>query len=238
MSNASRHVYNPFSLIVFGIIVVLAILFVIVFVGLVGTAFEILGFSTLDIVLLLLATLAGSFINIPLFTLRSDEPVITDAYVTVFGMTYRVPAVSEGSRKTTVAVNVGGALIPIAVSLYLLWRFPATVGFAVLGVTIVAIISHFIARPVKGVGIVSPGFIAPIVAAVFALVMSAQFSTVNVFTLAYVSGVLGTLIGADLTNLNAIKGLGAPVASIGGAGTFDGVFLSGIMAILIAILFV
>jgi uncharacterized membrane protein len=49
-----------------------------------------------------------------------------------------------------------------------------------------------------------------------------------------VCGVLGTLIGADLTNLGAIKQVGAPIASIGGAGTFDGVFLSGIIAVLLA----
>jgi hypothetical protein len=45
---------------------------------------------------------------------------------------------------------------------------------------------------------------------------------------------MGTLIGADLLNLGAIQGLGAPVASIGGAGTFDGIFLTAILAVLIA----
>jgi uncharacterized membrane protein len=52
--------------------------------------------------------------------------------------------------------------------------------------------------------------------------------------LAYISGSLGTLIGADLLNLNNIQGLGAPVASIGGAGTFDGIFVTGILAVLLA----
>jgi uncharacterized membrane protein len=52
--------------------------------------------------------------------------------------------------------------------------------------------------------------------------------------LAYVSGSLGTLIGADLLNLDKVPGLGAPVASIGGAGTFDAIFLTGILAVLIA----
>lgn len=237
MSDIRSHVYNPFSLVITSFIVlILVLLFAFFFFGFVGTAFEILGFSIQDIVLLLLATFIGSFINIPLFTLTSDEPVVTDTYVTVFGVKYRVPPAVEGSRKTVVSVNVGGALIPVAVSLYLLWRFPETIGFAILGVTLVAIVSHFIARPVKGVGIVSPGLVAPAASAIFALVISAQVSSVNVFTLAYVSGVLGTLIGADLTNLKAIKGLGAPVASIGGAGTFDGVFLSGVVAILIAVL--
>jgi uncharacterized membrane protein len=52
--------------------------------------------------------------------------------------------------------------------------------------------------------------------------------------LAYISGSLGTLIGADLLNLDRINGLGAPVASIGGAGTFDGIFITGIIAVLLA----
>jgi uncharacterized membrane protein len=56
----------------------------------------------------------------------------------------------------------------------------------------------------------------------------------NVAAVAYVSGTLGTLIGADLLNLGRIQGLGAPVVSIGGAGTFDGIFLTGVVAVLLA----
>ncbi len=236
MADVRRYVYNPFShVITLFIVLILIILFAFIFFGLVSVAFSRIGFPTSDIVLLLIATLVGSFINIPLFTLRSHEPVVTDTYVTVFGMTYRVPAITEGSRKTVIAVNVGGAIIPTAISLYLLWQFPEIIGFAALGIALVAIVSHLVARPVRGVGIVSPALVSPIVAAVFALVASSQLSSVNgAFALAYVSGVLGTLIGADLTNLRAIKGIGAPVASIGGAGTFDGVFLSGIIAVLLA----
>jgi hypothetical protein len=37
-----------------------------------------------------------------------------------------------------------------------------------------------------------------------------------------------------LLNLGKIQGLGAPVASIGGAGKFDGIFLTGIIAVLLA----
>lgn len=235
MAEVRRYFYNPFSRVTtLFIFFALVILVAFIFFGLVSAAFGRIGFSARGVILLLIATLAGSFINIPLVTLKSREPVITNTYVTVFGMTYRVPAVTQGERKTVIAVNVGGALIPVAVSLYVLWQFPQTVGFAVVGIALVGIISHLIARPVKGVGIVSPAFLAPIVAAVFALAITFQFPSVNVFALAYVSGVLGTLIGADITNLRVIKGLGAPVASIGGAGTFDGVFLSGIIAVLLA----
>jgi uncharacterized membrane protein len=76
----------------------------------------------------------------------------------------------------------------------------------------------------------TPIFIPPLVAALSAYLLLPAAPKV----IAYVSGVLGTLIGADLSNLNRIPKLGAPVASIGGAGTFDGIFLTGIVAVLLA----
>lgn len=74
-----------------------------------------------------------------------------------------------------------------------------------------------------------------VLAAVYTIIIFTLFSGVaNAFALAYVCGVLGTLIGADLTNLGAIKQVGAPISSIGGVGTFDGLSLSGIIAVLLA----
>jgi uncharacterized membrane protein len=78
-------------------------------------------------------------------------------------------------------------------------------------------------------------FIPPVVAAVAAWVLAALFGGYgHVDAIAYVGGVLGTLVGADIANLGKLRDLGAPVASIGGAGTFDGVFLTGIVAVLLA----
>ena len=65
---------------------------------------------------------------------------------------------------------------------------------------------------------------------IVALLLSREYAP----PLAYIGGSMGTLIGADLFNLDRIGGLGAPVASIGGAGTFDGIFLTGILAVLLA----
>jgi uncharacterized membrane protein len=99
-----------------------------------------------------------------------------------------------------------------------------------LAVAAVALVTHHLAQPVRGVGITLPIFIPPIVAVVCSLLLSWR----QAGPLAYVGGSMGTLIGADLMNLGRIQGLGAPVASIGGAGTFDGVFLVGIVAVLLA----
>jgi uncharacterized membrane protein len=87
-----------------------------------------------------------------------------------------------------------------------------------------------LATPVEGVGIAVPVFVPPIVTAIVAVLLARHHAA----PLAYISGSLGTLIGADLLNLGAVQGLGAPVASIGGAGTFDGIFLTGILAVLLA----
>jgi uncharacterized membrane protein len=107
-----------------------------------------------------------------------------------------------------------------------------TLVYSLVGVAIVAAVTKLIAKPVKGIGIITPAFVAPVVAAIVAVLIAPDSALV----VAYVAGVLGTLIGADLLNLGKLGCLGAPVASIGGAGTFDGVFLSGIIAVIIAAL--
>ena len=106
---------------------------------------------------------------------------------------------------------------------------PSAAHYALLGTMIVAAITHLVARPIRGLGIATPALIPPLTAASMAYLFSSSAPAV----VAYVSGVLGTLIGADITNLHKIPKLGARIASIGGAGTFDGVFLSGIIAVLL-----
>lgn len=145
-----------------------------------------------------------------------------------FGMQYMIPAVTERAG-TVIAINLGGAVIPVILSIYLIVKNRLYLG-SVLAVGIVTVVVHLVAYPVPGVGIAAPMFIPPLAAAVVALVISRQHAA----PLAYIAGSLGTLIGADLLNLSRIQGLGAPVASIGGAGKFDGIFMTGLIAVLLA----
>ena len=227
-----KTIYFQHSFLFFAILLVLLFAVVaLIFFGAVSIAFKNIGFTPLTIFLILMGTLIGSFINIPVFKLKTTTPMIRDETVNWFGITYRIPQVEYGETITTVAVNVGGALIPTGVCVYLLLKSaPSLIFLCLVGVFAVAVLTHAVARPVKGVGITTPIFIPPIAAAVLAIILSPA----HAITIAYVSGVLGTLIGADLLNLRKIPKLGAPVASIGGAGTFDGVFLTGIIAVLLA----
>ena len=226
-----KTIYFQHSFLFFALLLVLIFAVVaLVFFGAISIAFQDVGFTPLTIFLILVACLVGSSINIPIVKLRTKIPVVHDDYVSWFGVTYRIPHVEYGETATMLAVNVGGALIPTGVSIYLLSKSSlSTIILCLVGILAVALVTHIIARPVKGVGIATPAFIPPIAAAVAAFVLMPSQPR----TIAYVAGTLGTLIGADLLNLRKIPKLGAPVASIGGAGTFDGVFLSGIIAVLI-----
>ncbi|HTV87680.1 MAG TPA: DUF1614 domain-containing protein [Stellaceae bacterium] len=186
-----------------------------------------IGLSSRAALILLLASLGGSYFNIPVAQLPSSQ-VLANAQISFFGMRYVIPVAVEWPG-TLIAINVGGALIPILMSLYLLIRYRLWWRAAV-AVAAVTIVCHGFAAPVRGLGIAMPVFVPPLVAATVALLLSRRLAA----PLAYVGGSLGALIGADLLNLAQVQGLGAPIASIGGAGTFDGVFLTGIVAVLLA----
>jgi uncharacterized membrane protein len=189
-------------------------------------AYERIGLSAGWLYAVIVGSLVGSRINIPVRRIP-DRTEKRDTQVVVFGVRYRVPEVIH-TGQTVLAVNVGGAIIPSALAVYLVIRNDVW-GPALLGILVLSIVAHVVARPVPGVGIATPFFVSPIAAALFALAVGGR----AVAAIAYAAGTLGTLIGADLTNLRRIRGLGAPVASIGGAGTWDGVFLTGIVAVLL-----
>jgi len=189
--------------------------------------YETVGVDRRYIFFLLLLSFLGSYINIPIAQLP-PEKLVTPSVINFFGMQYVIPAVTERPG-TVIAVNLGGAVIPVILSIYLIVRNRLYLRSA-LAIGIVAAAVHLMAYTVPGVGIAEPMFVPPLVTAVVALAVSRDHAA----PLAYIAGSMGTLIGADLLNLHRIQGLGAPVASIGGAGKFDGIFLTGLIAVLLA----
>ncbi|HEY9245276.1 MAG TPA: DUF1614 domain-containing protein [Candidatus Methanoperedens sp.] len=212
---------------VFLLFLVLAIIFFLISIDLIGFAFRKLGFPPGYSVILLFLSLVGSHVNIPISEITSREPVVSGRIIDYYWFRYVIPPV-EVERRTVIAINIGGAVIPVIVSMFLLTK----VGFfsVLLGVAVMSILIHLIARPVKGLGIAVPALLPPLFSALLALLIAPGEAPM----IAYISGTLGSLIGADLLNLKKIPNLGAPVASIGGAGTFDGIFLTGIISVLLA----
>lgn len=195
--------------------------------GLLRIAFDKLGLSASSAYLLLISSLMGSMINLPLFTLRTEgPPPDAPAPKPLFP---GLPA-WRFSDRTLVTFNVGGGVIPVAFSLYLFHHSELSLAAVLQGVFFVSMVSYLFSRPIKGLGIGMPMLIAPLSAALVAVLLAPEQSA----PLAYISGTLGVLIGADLLRLKDIRTMGAPFASIGGAGTFDGIFITGLVAVLLA----
>lgn len=189
-------------------------------------AYERIGVSSRYLSLTLLATLLGSYVNIPLWRVRARTPSRLRE-LRAFGVRWVVPVVE--SAHTIVAINLGGAIIPVLLSLRIT-VVTQSVGNIALATACVAAVTYVLARPVAGVGIVVPTIVPPLAATAAALLLSRDAAP----AIAYVAGTIGTLVGADLLHLRGALALGAPVLSIGGAGTFDGIFLTGILAALLA----
>jgi uncharacterized membrane protein len=202
--------------------------FVVVQINVIALVFAEIGIPSEYVFSALFATLLGSFVNIPIK--KIPQKVSTQrAVVGFFGFRYVVPAWTR--QETVLAVNVGGAVIPVILSAYLLFE-TGLWGRALLATAFMSLLTYRLARPLKGVGIALPAFIPPVAAALFSVLVAYDYAPV----VAYIAGTAGTLIGADLLHLKKIGNLGAPVASIGGAGTFDGIFLNGILAVLLSAL--
>lgn len=212
------HLFVFFLLLVF--------LYVFIQIGILGIVLDKLGLSPQSATLLFLSMLAGSMINLPLFTLKQpfdrNEP-LPPLPAWIWGR----PLPFKGETK--ISINVGGALIPISFSIYLVMNNDIPVLHLLTAIGVVSLISYAFSKPIPGLGIGMPILISPLSAALVSVMISAQHAPV----LAYVSGTLGVLIGADLLRLKDIKQLRTPIASIGGAGTFDGIFFSGILAVLL-----
>jgi len=208
-------------------ILALVLLLVVVHVGVISITFSKLGLTRESAFLLLFVSLFGSLINVPLFTIKAQAPVkVRDTYIPG----YLRPYLEKLSGRTLIAVNVGGCLIPLLFSIYLFMTQPLTLFEILTGILLVSIISYVYSFPVKRIGIGMPMLIAPLFAAFTAVMINNELSA----PLAYISGTMGVLIGADLLNFRHVSRMGAMVASIGGAGTFDGIFMTGILAVLLA----
>lgn len=183
--------------------------------------------------LVVIGIFMGSLINLPVKRLSRTESVLVDQ-LAVFGLHGWWPQFQRVRRDTIIAVNVGGCLIPVALAVYETAHLAMVGQQALLGLLLAVLINtgvcYWMAQPVEGVGIAMPGLFPAIVASLSALFLVPDQAP----PVAFVAGVLGPLIGADLLHLRDIETIATGVASIGGAGTFDGIVLSGIVAAYLA----
>lgn len=183
--------------------------------------------------LLVLAIFAGSLFNIPLRR-KSRAEVLAYRPFDFYGIDRLAPRLVGERSQQVIALNVGGCVIPLLIVMYQLMRlgssdpsvFPALLSACALNTAA----CYLMARPVAGLGILLPIFVPGCLAALLALFLAPAHAP----GVAFCAGVLGPLVGADLLHLRDLGRRGAGLLSIGGAGTFDGIVVSGFLAVMLS----
>lgn len=204
-----------------------------VFAEIMVTSLAKLHLSGASALLLVIAVILGGFVNLPVK--RIPRVGLHPAHpLAVYGFGDLWPEMRRVRRDTVIAVNVGGCLIPLALAIYeaayLLAADPRLLGAVGLASAVNIAICYALARPVPGLGIALPSLVPAVVAAALALLLAPDQAPPT----AFIAGIAGPLVGADLLHLRDVDKIASGVVSIGGAGTFDGIVLSGIIAAYLA----
>ncbi len=201
--------FNPEQVII-ALAILIPVLVIFNFLLISEEVFESIGFGFYQAMLVTAGALLGSLLNIPLITIDT----------------------------ATIAINVGGAAIPLFVTIGMVARNRVLLPKTLAAIAVVTIAAHVFATPVPGLGITMPFYIAPLTGAAVGLLLARGCRTAP--ELAYAGGTMGTLLGADILNLanptvfTSLAGGAATTLSIGGAGIFDGIFVTGVFSVLLA----
>jgi uncharacterized membrane protein len=241
MSNGIR-VFSAGPLSVLAILLLIGLIIVIIpllFLGLVGAAFTKLGFSWITALAVVLLILFGSTVNIPVYRMKRDVVRIAhnDSSLYLTGAF----SVSDQAWESVISLNLGGAIIPVCVSVYLLYSATTIGALSLLsmlplvgmGVIFVTLVSFVATGVMPGIGIRVP-ILIPALTALLAGILLSGGTGLSAAVIAFVSGVSGTLLGGNILQIFKIKDLEEPGMNIGGSGTFATIFICCILPALIA----
>lgn len=196
------------------------------------TALAKLGLGPTSSLLAALGIFVGSTINIPVTRIEQSHTVEWRP-TRIFGLNRLIERPVQRQTFTTIAVNVGGCLVPTILAGYQIGRLavqaPSTLVAAGTALVLNVGLCYYFAEPIPDKGIAMQPLVPAAAAALSGLLLAPAWAP----PIAFSAGVLGPVIGADLLHLDDIADIGTGMASIGGAGTFDGIVLSGLVATLL-----
>jgi uncharacterized membrane protein len=236
-------VYSAGPLTIIALLVIIGLIVIVVpllFLGLVGRAFtNLVGLSWITATALVILILLCSLVNIPVWKIRREtirmphggEGLFPDAFT---------PTEVGGMWETSIAVNLGGAIIPVAMAGYLLYRASAVMDVNTLylqvaaATLIVAAIAYVTTRPMVGLGLRAPLFVPGLTALLCGILLGGGWGLPAAGVIAFAGATFGILLGANIAHLPHVGDLEVPQVSIGGAGTFGAIFIGCILSALIA----
>lgn len=144
-------------------------------------------------------------------------------------------------NELAIGFDLAGFLIPFLISLKMMIDHRSPIRASLIGVSVIAIFSYLSSGYVAGEGVIIQNIYAIAIAASIVGVALSKKQWASVGPIAYVSGSLGVLLGADVVRIGNILSYypsGFAFASIGGAGVFDAIFLVGVLAVTIDVIFI
>ncbi len=175
-------------------------------------AFQAVGFTREEASIIVFGSIVGGLINLPLFMVG----------------------------EWLLAINVGGAIVPVVVTVLVLRRNPTLGADILAGGMLVAVVTYLITQATpEGIVTYPFAFVLPPMVAAGVSLLAHWRDQDDAAPVAYASGTIGALVGADVFRLAEFLGQtppareGVPMASLGGASVFDMVFLTGILAVLL-----
>ncbi|MEF8833109.1 MAG: DUF1614 domain-containing protein, partial [Candidatus Thermoplasmatota archaeon] len=118
--NHRRIITLPFAAVLFFLFLLALVIIPLIISG----AFRMLGFSPWQTFFLFFFSLIGSVVNIPVYSVKVMERVQMPRTGLLTDFLYPQNSFSYQEMKSTIAINLGGAIIPAIISVYLVINNP------------------------------------------------------------------------------------------------------------------
>ncbi len=222
----------PMSILLFIGLLVISPLLLFIFLVLVS-----IGIQPLLALTLTLGSLLTSYVNIMIAEVTYYMPFAPFTDLIKF---FPIPIIIQRIDKLFLEVNVGGAIIPIVISIYLITEYlMKNVVVIVAFMASLAISSLIIwqsSRIIPNIGITLPTSLPVLLTLIFTLIATTLLHA-NPLAFSYSLGSLSTLLGADILNMRRVIRTMRGYVSIGGAGVFDGIYITSLMSLILASLY-
>ncbi len=185
--------------------------------GLLTPLYDAIGIRSSDWLWLIPTLLLASLVNIPLASIKTWKTVLNNPVRNTFDL--------STERRLPISINLGGAVAPIALSVYLIYQHQLALPGIAVSIFAVGVVAYFSSRVNTDYGILISAH-AALLAGATALFLGGE----NRAAWAYSVAVIGTLIGGDLLKLKQLGNVKFRNGAIGGAGVLDALFTFGILA--------
>ena len=197
--------------------------------------------------IVIIAMLLTSVIEIPVLSIRTKKPGYSEKEAICIGEIYGVPIVEEMQRnnerryKTRITLNMGGFIIPLFFSSYLMFyaylmkSYPLPLLEVAMSTILMTLFSYMLSEVKGGVGIIVPNYVGIFAIPLGLILAPSGLPLENIAgLLIFAPAIFGILFGMLITLITLPKEeVGSAFFNIGGIGSFHSIYLISFLALII-----